>query len=264
MAEGEVLQLVVFHLPVWNGVFGDRPKGAFGGGVLRKLERSDVPVHEVRHVSGAARRVWRDRFDGGQVGLGVVEADDQAGGNVVCVAGVFRIVHPGAGVPVDARSAEAVHAQYAKEPFIIAFTTASSESALPKALENMQKFGVPKHIVSFVLPTGYSFNLDGTTLYLSLAAVFCAQVVNHPIPLGHADCDAVDIDADQQGRGRRAARVTGGIVGNDRHIRHSTGRHRSDSRGGRVYGYGAHVGECAGKLPGVGGSGALGRRALSD
>jgi len=42
---------------------------------------------------------------------------------------------------------------------------------------------VPKHIVSFVLPTGYSFNLDGTTLYLSLAAVFCAQVVNHPINL---------------------------------------------------------------------------------
>ena len=74
--------------------------------------------------------------------------------------------------------------QYAKEPFIIAFTTASSESALPKALENMQKFGVPKHIVSFVLPTGYSFNLDGTTLYLSLAAVFCAQVANHPIPIG--------------------------------------------------------------------------------
>ena len=73
---------------------------------------------------------------------------------------------------------------YVKEPFIIAFTTASSESALPKALEKMQKFGVPKHIVSFVLPTGYSFNLDGTTLYLSLAAVFCAQVANHPIPIG--------------------------------------------------------------------------------
>lgn len=74
--------------------------------------------------------------------------------------------------------------QYAKEPFIIAFTTASSESALPKALENMQRFGVPKHIVSFVLPTGYSFNLDGSTLYLSLAAVFCAQVANHPISIG--------------------------------------------------------------------------------
>lgn len=63
-----------------------------------------------------------------------------------------------------------------KEPWLIAFSTASSEAALPKALENMEKFGVPKHIVSFVLPTGYSFNLDGTTLYLSGASVFCAQV----------------------------------------------------------------------------------------
>jgi proton glutamate symport protein len=63
----------------------------------------------------------------------------------------------------------------AREPFLIAFSTASSEAALPRALENMERFGVPKHIVSFVMPTGYSFNLDGSTLYLSLAAVFVAQ-----------------------------------------------------------------------------------------
>jgi proton glutamate symport protein len=64
----------------------------------------------------------------------------------------------------------------ATEPVSIAFATASSEAALPKALENMEKFGVPKKIVAFVIPTGYSFNLDGTTLYLSLAAVFVAQM----------------------------------------------------------------------------------------
>src|SRR6185503_17309165 len=63
-----------------------------------------------------------------------------------------------------------------REPFLIAFTTASSEAALPKALEVMERFGVPKNIVGFVLPTGYSFNLDGTTLYLSLASVFVAQL----------------------------------------------------------------------------------------
>src|SRR6185369_16616862 len=63
----------------------------------------------------------------------------------------------------------------AREPFLIAFSTASSEAALPLALENMEQFGVPKHIVGFVIPTGYSFNLDGTTLYLSLASVFVAQ-----------------------------------------------------------------------------------------
>ncbi|NJD09634.1 MAG: cation:dicarboxylase symporter family transporter [Gemmatimonadetes bacterium] len=62
-----------------------------------------------------------------------------------------------------------------REPFLIAFTTASSEAALPKALEVMERFGCPKNIVGFVLPTGYSFNLDGTTLYLSLASVFVAQ-----------------------------------------------------------------------------------------
>jgi proton glutamate symport protein len=62
-----------------------------------------------------------------------------------------------------------------KEPATIAFATTSSESALPKAMENMERLGVPRRIVGFVLPTGYSFNLDGTTLYLALASVFVAQ-----------------------------------------------------------------------------------------
>jgi proton glutamate symport protein len=62
-----------------------------------------------------------------------------------------------------------------KDPFLLAFTTASSEAAFPTALQNMERFGVPKHIVSFVLPTGYSFNLDGSTLYLSVASIFIAQ-----------------------------------------------------------------------------------------
>ncbi len=62
------------------------------------------------------------------------------------------------------------------EPVSIAFATASSEAALPKAMENLEKMGIPRKVVAFVLPTGYSFNLDGTTLYLSLASVFVAQV----------------------------------------------------------------------------------------
>jgi len=62
------------------------------------------------------------------------------------------------------------------EPVTIAFATTSSESALPVAMERMEQFGVPRKIVAFVMPTGYSFNLDGTTLYLSLATVFVAQV----------------------------------------------------------------------------------------
>jgi proton glutamate symport protein len=71
-----------------------------------------------------------------------------------------------------------------REPFLIAFTTASSEAALPKALEVMERFGVPKNIVGFVLPTGYSFNLDGTTLYLSLASVFVAQLAGVEMSFG--------------------------------------------------------------------------------
>ncbi len=62
-----------------------------------------------------------------------------------------------------------------REPALLAFATASSEAALPDALRLMEKFGVPRRIVSFVLPAGYSFNLDGSTLYLSLTAIFVAQ-----------------------------------------------------------------------------------------
>jgi proton glutamate symport protein len=65
--------------------------------------------------------------------------------------------------------------QAVKEPWLIAFSTASSEAALPRAFEAMEKFGVPRRIVAFVLPTGYSFNLDGSTLYLAVASVFVAQ-----------------------------------------------------------------------------------------
>lgn len=71
-----------------------------------------------------------------------------------------------------------------REPVSIAFATTSSDSALPKALENMEKFGVPRKIVSFVIPTGYTFNLDGTTLYLSLASVFVAQAAGIDLSFG--------------------------------------------------------------------------------
>ncbi len=65
--------------------------------------------------------------------------------------------------------------QAVAEPCSIAFATTSSEAALPRAMEAMEAIGVPRRVVAFVMPTGYSFNLDGTTLYLSLAAVFVAQ-----------------------------------------------------------------------------------------
>jgi len=70
-----------------------------------------------------------------------------------------------------------------KEPWLLAFSTASSEAAFPLALRNMERLGVPRRIVSFVLPTGYSFNMDGTALYLAIASVFVAQAAGIDMPL---------------------------------------------------------------------------------
>ena len=71
-----------------------------------------------------------------------------------------------------------------REPAIIAFSTTSSDAALPLAMQRMEAFGVPRRIVSFVMPTGYSFNLDGSTLYLALASVFVAQAAGVELTLG--------------------------------------------------------------------------------
>ena len=68
-----------------------------------------------------------------------------------------------------------------QEPALLAFSTASSEAALPKAMTIMENFGVPKSIVGFVMPTGYTFNLDGSTLYLAMAVIFSTQLVGHPL-----------------------------------------------------------------------------------
>jgi len=71
-----------------------------------------------------------------------------------------------------------------KEPALIAFSTTSSEAALPKAMERMEAIGVPRRIVAFVMPTGYSFNLDGSTLYLAVASIFAAQAAGVHLSIG--------------------------------------------------------------------------------
>jgi len=70
-----------------------------------------------------------------------------------------------------------------KEPWLIAFSTASSEAALPLALANMERLGVPRRIAAFVLPAGYTFNMDGTTLYLAMASIFVAQAAGITLPV---------------------------------------------------------------------------------
>jgi len=72
-----------------------------------------------------------------------------------------------------------------KAPALIAFSTTSSEAALPSAMQAMERIGVPRRIVAFVMPTGYSFNLDGSTLYLAVAAMFAAQAAGVHMTFGH-------------------------------------------------------------------------------
>ena len=96
----------------------------------------------------------------------------------VFVLGVLLPVALMAGVPLR-RFLKAV-----ADPVTIAFATANSEAALPIAMEKMEELGVPRQVVAFVMPTGYSFNLDGSTLYLSLAAMFVAQAAGVHLSLG--------------------------------------------------------------------------------
>ena len=175
MAKGEVLQLVVFCFIFGAActAIGDKSKP-----IVEWCESlAEVMFQYTRYVMmlapigvGAAIAVTV-----GAKGLGVLFTLGKLLVTMYAALIIFVVFVLGA-VIVICRIPMGRFIQAVKEPWLIAFSTASSEAALPKALENMEKFGVPKHIVSFVLPTGYSFNLDGTTLYLSGASVFCAQV----------------------------------------------------------------------------------------
>jgi proton glutamate symport protein len=119
----------------------------------------------------------------GSKGMGVLLSLGKLVGTLY-VAQAFFVVLVMGGALMLARVPIPGFIRATRQPFLIAFSTAASEAALPLALENMERFGVPKHIVGFVLPTGYSFNLDGSTLYLSLASVFVAQAAGVHMPLG--------------------------------------------------------------------------------
>ena len=183
MARGDVLQIVVFSF-----LFGAacaaigakaRPVVSFCESLAEVMFRYTKYVMYLAPL-GVGAAIANTV---GSKGLGVLFGLGKLillmyGSLIVFVVVVLGTVIHLAGIPVR-RFFLAV-----REPFLIAFSTASSEAALPLALENMEQFGVPKHIVAFVLPTGYSFNLDGTTLYLSLASVFVAQAAGLNLSLG--------------------------------------------------------------------------------
>jgi proton glutamate symport protein len=119
----------------------------------------------------------------GSKGLGILVTLGKLVGAMYLGYALFLLVVVG-GALLIARIPIRAFVRAVREPALIAFTTASSEAALPKALESMERFGVPKSIVGFVLPTGYSFNLDGSTFYLSMASIFVAQLAGVELTWG--------------------------------------------------------------------------------
>lgn len=183
MAKGEVLQIVVFAFIFGTACISIGKKAE--SVVVWCKSLSEIMFEYTKYVMyfapfgvGAAMAVTI-----GSKGIGVLFNLGQLIATLFAALILFVVVVLGA-VIVLFKIPLKRFIQAVKDPYILAFSTASSEAALPQALENMERFGVPKHIVSFVLPTGYSFNLDGTTLYLSLASVFVAQAAGVDMPIG--------------------------------------------------------------------------------
>jgi len=183
MARGDILQLVIFSIFFGIGLAAVGAKGKPVMDVLESVAQvmfkftgyvmKFAPIGVMAAIAATV----------GKMGIGILFT---LGKLVLLMYGgliLFALIVIG-GVSYLIRVPFLTFLWAIKEPFLIAFTTASSEAALPKALEVMEKFGCPKNIVGLVLPTGYSFNLDGTTLYLSLASVFVAQLFGIPMTFG--------------------------------------------------------------------------------
>jgi proton glutamate symport protein len=184
MATGDVLQIVVFSMvfAIGLGMVNDKAKKP----MLEWCESLTEAMFKVTNIVmlyapfgvGAAMA-----YTIGQSGLGVLW---NLGYLVITLYVALIVFFVAVLVPVMLmfRIPIAGFLKAIKEPALIAFSTTSSEAALPRAMECVEAFGVPRRIVSFILPLGYSFNLDGSTLYLSLAAVFVAQAANVELTVG--------------------------------------------------------------------------------
>lgn len=184
VAEGQVLQVVIFSI-----LFGialamlsetkRRPVLAFCESLSETMFKFTNIVMLFAPIGVGAAIAYTV----GSTGLGVLVSLSKLLGTLYLALFVFIVfvllpIALATGVPVRA------FAKAVAEPVSIAFATTSSEAALPKAMEEMEGLGVPRQIVAFVIPIGYSFNLDGTSLYLSLASVFVAQAAGIPMTFG--------------------------------------------------------------------------------
>ncbi len=174
MVRGDVLQIVAFSVLFALAVTADGEKGK---PIVRAMESLSQVMFKFTNyvmmfapigVGAAMAHTIGTQGPGVLVNLGKLIGSLYLA-LVIFILSIFGLVIWIARIPVR-QFVRAV-----REPAALAFATTSSESALPKAMESMERFGVPPHIVGFVMPTGYSFNLTGSTLYLAMASVFVAQ-----------------------------------------------------------------------------------------
>jgi proton glutamate symport protein len=183
MARGDVLQIVIFSIvfAIALGLIGEkgRPVVAWCEAVAETMFKvTNIVMHYAPIGVGAAIA-----YTVGHGGLGVLY---NLAWLVVTLYMALAFLFLGVFLPIALLFRVPIRkfVKAVKEPAVIAFSTTSSEAALPRAMEVLERLGVPRRIVSFVLPLGYSFNLDGSTLYLSLAAVFVAQAAGVELSVG--------------------------------------------------------------------------------
>ena len=184
VAQSEMLQIVVFSVLFGIGlamVPADkrRPMLSFAESLAETMFKvTKIVMYFAPFGVGAAIA-----YTVGQLGLGILVNLFKLLATFYVAVAVFviAVLLP---VALLARVPLRRFLQAVAEPASIAFATTSSEAALPRAMEAMEKLGVPRQIVAFVMPTGYSFNLDGSTLYLSLAALFVAQAAAIELTIG--------------------------------------------------------------------------------
>ena len=184
IAEAEILQIVVFSV-----IFGialamlpddkRRPMLAFADSLAETMFRFTRIIMLFAPIGVGAAIAYTV----GHLGLGILVNLFKLLATFYVAVAVFIgvVLLP---VALIARVPLRRFAQAVAEPVSIAFATTSSEAALPRAMEAMERLGVPRQIVAFVMPTGYSFNLDGSTLYLSLTAIFVAQAAGIELTVG--------------------------------------------------------------------------------
>jgi proton glutamate symport protein len=180
MARGDVLQIVVFSI-----LFAAAAGAAKAQGIIDMCQQlAEVMFKYTGYVMKLAPLGVACAMAStvGHNGLAVLNNLAQLVGTLYVALAIFIIFVLGS-VIMMFRVPVKQFVGAVKEPALIAFSTTSSEAALPKAMLAMEGIGVPRHIVSFVLPMGYAFNLDGTTLYLSLAAMFVAQAAGVHLPI---------------------------------------------------------------------------------